>query len=52
MNFGHIRQFHEEYIKDKNFVICVVGSKDKLDFKTLSEYGTVKELSLSDVFGY
>jgi hypothetical protein len=29
-----------------------MGSKEKLDMKDLEKYGTVKVLSLEDIFGY
>ena len=44
--------FQESNIKDRPFVICVIGSKDKLDFDALKQYGELKQLSLEDIFGY
>ena len=47
-----IIDFQKQKVKDKPFVICVIGSKDKLDFEALSAYGQLQELSLEQVFGY
>ena len=32
--------------------MLVLGKKGNLDINTLKKYGTVKELTLKDVFGY
>ena len=52
MTFEDIKQFHETYIKGKNYVTLVIGSRDKLNFEDLQKYGEVRELSLEEVFGY
>ena len=52
LGLDDIAAFQEKYIKGQNYNIMVLGSKDKLDFKTLSKYGNVKELSLEELFGY
>ncbi len=44
--------FQAQHIKGKAKVIFMVGDKKKLDLKSLQKYGTVKELSLTEVFGY
>jgi len=50
--FEDINKFHKEFMKDKKSTVLVVGKKDNLDFKVLEKYGTVKELSLKEIFGY
>lgn len=45
-------KFQKEHIKDKNFVILVVGDRKKLDTKYLETLGKVTELSVQDVLGY
>lgn len=52
MNFDEIKKFQETYIKGKPRTILVMGKKDALDMKVLEKYGTVKFLTLKDVFGY
>jgi len=47
-----IKKFHQEHMANKKWNIRVIGSKAKLDFEALSNYGKVVELSLEDVFGY
>ena len=47
-----IRNFQQEMVKGRTRNIAVIGSKDKLDFKTLSKYGVIKEVSLEQLFGY
>jgi predicted Zn-dependent peptidase len=50
--FEDVKKFQEGYIKSKPRTILVLGQKENLDLKILENYGTVKFLSLKDVFGY
>ena len=52
MTFKDIQDFQQNYIKGKVRSILIVGSKDKIDFNSLSKYGVVKELTLEELFGY
>jgi predicted Zn-dependent peptidase len=52
MTFDDLKQFHETYIKGKNYVTVVIGSRDKLNFEDLQKYGQVRELTLEELFGY
>ena len=52
MTFKDIQDFQQNYIKGKVRSILIVGSKDKIDFNSLSQYGVVKELTLEELFGY
>lgn len=47
-----IKKFADENIKDSKYTILVLGDKDKLDIETLKKYGTVKFLTLEEIFGY
>lgn len=51
-NYNDIKTFHEQNIKGKPTTVLVLGKKDNLDLKVLEKYGTVKFLTLRDVFGY
>lgn len=50
--FEDIKKFQEQNIKGKPTTILVLGKKDNLDMKVLEKYGTVKALTLQEVFGY
>lgn len=52
MTFDDLKKFHETYVKDQSYVTVLIGSKDKIDFNDLKNYGEVKELSLEEIFGY
>ncbi len=52
MTFDNLKNFHERYIKDKPFVTVLIGSRDRINFDALKKYGEIKELSLSELFGY
>lgn len=47
-----LEAFYNAHYKDKEYVVLVVGSKDKLDFEALKQYGELEELSLKQIFGY
>ncbi len=52
MSFEDLKDFQEKYVKNKEYVTVLVGSRDKIDFEELAKYGEVKELSLDELFGY
>ncbi|MCD6017950.1 MAG: peptidase domain protein [Bacteroidetes bacterium] len=52
MTYDDVKKFQDEKIKNKPASVLVLGKKDLLDIKTLEKYGTVKYLTLKDVFGY
>ena len=47
-----LHAFFDKHIKGKSFTYLVIGKKENVDFKVLESLGTVKELTLEDVFGY
>lgn len=51
-SFSDIKNFQEQTIKNKPTTVLVLGKKDGLDMKVLEKYGTVKFLTLKEVFGY
>ena len=52
MTIADVKAFQEKNIKGKKYTILVLGNKNSLDMKALEMYGTVKVLSLEDIFGY
>ena len=47
-----IQNFQKENIKGKPTTVLILGKKDGLDMKVLEKYGTIKFLTLKEVFGY
>lgn len=52
MTIEDVGNFQKEYIKDRKFNVVLVGDRAKLNLKDLQKYGTVKELTLEELFGY
>jgi predicted Zn-dependent peptidase len=52
LTIENVIEFHNKNVKKNKTRLLIVGSKDKLDFKTLSEYGKIRELTLTEIFGY
>jgi predicted Zn-dependent peptidase len=50
--YNDVVQFQNRVIKNKPRTIVVLGNKELLDQKVLEKYGSVKFLTLQDVFGY
>ncbi|MBA3663201.1 MAG: insulinase family protein [Bacteroidetes bacterium] len=51
-SYDDVKKFQVENVKGKPKTILVLGKKEGLDVKVLQQYGTVKYLTLKDVFGY
>jgi zinc protease len=47
--FDDISRTWEKYVKEKPVSYAVAGNKKRMNLKDLGKYGTVKELSLSDI---
>ena len=45
-------KFHNNYIKNENHIIMVLGNQTNLDLEILKQYGEIHFLTLEDVFGY
>ncbi len=52
MSMADLKKFHEEYVKNGNYNIMVIGKKSGLNMAALKEYGPVKTLTLEEIFGY
>lgn len=52
MTFNDVKAFQDAKIKNKPSGFLILGKKDNLDIKVLGKYGTVKYLTLKDIFGY
>ena len=50
--FENIKSFQDSEIKNKPSAVLVLGKKDLLDIKTLEKFGTIKYLTLKEIFGY
>ncbi len=52
MTMGDVKQFHEKEVAGKAYTYCVVASDKKIKTDDLQKVGTVKVLSLDQIFGY
>lgn len=52
ITFNDIKAFQEQNLKGKKWAITVLGSQDKIKQEDLKKYGTVKILTLEEIFGY
>lgn len=50
--FEDIQKFHSQNIAKKPYTLTVLGKDDKMNWDELKKYGTIKKLSLEDIFGY
>lgn len=51
-NMDELRNFFNNYIKGKPYSYLIVGNTKSLDKKMLSKMGTVKVLTIDELFGY
>ncbi|HLX91564.1 MAG TPA: insulinase family protein [Puia sp.] len=47
-----IRSFHDRELARVPYTYCIVGSGSKMDFDALKKIGTVRKLTLREIFGY
>ena len=52
MSFEDLKRFQQQNVRQKPQAVLVVGDKKRLNFQELAKYGTVKELTLTELFGY
>jgi zinc protease len=52
MTFDDLANFYQQNISGKNFIIMVMGNRDKLDMEYLKSLGDFKEVTLDEIFGY
>jgi predicted Zn-dependent peptidase len=52
MSLADLKVFFDEHIKGRNYSICVIGDKSKMDMKVLGALGEVRQLTLEEIFGY
>ena len=52
LSLDDIQKFQQEHVKGSKYTILVLGDKNKLDTKALEKYGTVRYLTLEEIFGY
>lgn len=47
-----VEKFQQENLKNNKYNVVLIGSSDKINFRDLQKYGTVKQLTLDELFGY
>ena len=52
LTMNDVKQFHEQQVAGKAYTYCVVASVKKIDQEDLKKVGTLKVLSLEEIFGY
>lgn len=52
MTLADLKAFHEQQVKNGQYSVVLIGDRARLNFRDLSRYGKVTELSLKEIFGY
>ncbi|MDR0508053.1 MAG: insulinase family protein [Dysgonamonadaceae bacterium] len=52
MTLKDVEDYFNQHVKPAQYSVLIVGKRDKIDFKYLNKIATVKELSLTELFGY
>lgn len=52
MTLNDVKNFNENYIKNKNKTYVILGKEADLKFDILGKFGNIKKLSQSEIFGY
>ncbi len=52
LSFADVKKFHDENLANKPYTYCILASEKKISNDDLKKIGTVKKLSLEELFGY
>lgn len=52
MSYDELKKFHGGYLANKPYTYCIVASDKKVKEDDMKKYGTLKKLSLTELFGY
>jgi len=52
MTMSDVKDFHNQFIKNKTQTYLVLGDKKETNFDVLKKYGKVRYLKLEEIFGY
>jgi predicted Zn-dependent peptidase len=52
ISFRELQQFARDNISRKPYTYCIVASEKRINLDSLEKYGSVKKVSLDDIFGY
>lgn len=52
LSYKDLKTFHGQYISGKPYTYCIVASDKRVKEEDLARLGTVKKLSLTEIFGY
>jgi len=52
MTINDVKDFHNQFIKNKTHTYLVLGDKKEINFDVLKKYGKIKYLKLEEIFGY
>lgn len=52
MTLDEFETFFNQYISGNSYIFLVMGNKESLDMNVLAEMGTLKEVSLEEIFNY
>ena len=52
LTFKDLKQFADTNLANKPYTYCIVASEKRVKESDLTKYGTVKKLSLEEIFGY
>jgi len=52
LNYAELKKFHGEFLASKPYTYCIVANEKKVNMTEVEKCGTVKKLSLNEIFGY
>ncbi len=52
MGYSELKKFHGDFMANKPYTYCLVASEKKVDMDAVKKCGSVKKLTLEDIFGY
>ena len=52
MTLADVKAIQQKWVKDRNYIYCVLGNSKDLDLKKLETFGPITRLTKEQIFGY
>ena len=52
LSYNDLKKFHDDNMANKPYTYCVLASEKKVSTNDMEKIGTVKKLSMTEIFGY
>ena len=52
LSYDDLKKFHDDNMANKPYTYCVLASEKKVNTNDMEKIGSLKKLSMTEIFGY